>query len=129
MTEINLIKEELNENLSGEEEEGQLAIDVYQTPTDIIVEAPIAGVKTEDLDISITTDSVMIKGKRSKERKVADEDFFYQECYWGKFSRLINLPQEIEAEKADANLKDGVLTIKLPKLNRQKTKKLKIKTE
>ncbi|MEK9170561.1 MAG: Hsp20/alpha crystallin family protein, partial [Patescibacteria group bacterium] len=110
-----------------EEGEGQLAIDVYQAPDEIIVESTIAGVDPEDLDIDITPESVTIRGKRVKEKKVQDEDYFYQECYWGKFSRSIILPQEIDPENAVATLKNGVLMIKMPKLNRQKSKKLKVK--
>lgn len=109
-----------------EEGEGQLTIDVYQNADEIIVESPIAGVKPEDLDISITSESVTIKGSREKERRIKDEDYFYQECYWGKFSRSIILPQEVDAEKAEATVKNGVLTIRLPKLNRQRSKKLKV---
>jgi HSP20 family protein len=109
-----------------EEGEGQLTIDVYQNTDEIIVESPIAGVKPEDLDISITSESVTIKGSREKERRIKDEDYFYQECYWGKFSRSIILPQEVDAEKAEATVKNGVLTIRLPKLNRQRSKKLKV---
>ncbi|MBU4348322.1 Hsp20/alpha crystallin family protein [Patescibacteria group bacterium] len=110
-----------------EEDEGQLTIDVYQSPNDIMIESTIAGVKPEDLDISITNESVTIRGKREKEKTVKDEDYFYQECYWGKFSRSIILPQEIDSEKSVASIKNGILIIKLPKLNRQKTKKLKVK--
>lgn len=109
-----------------EEGEGQLSIDVYQTPTEIVVESTIAGVKPEDLDIDITNESVTIKGRRVKETRVSDEDYFYQECYWGKFSRSIILPQEVDAENAEASLKNGVLTIRLPKIDRQKSKKLKV---
>lgn len=112
-----------------EEDEGQLTIDVYQTPEEIIVESPIAGVNPEDLDISITNESITVRGKRNKERKVAEEDYFYQECYWGKFSRSVILPQEVDAERAEATIKNGVLTIRLPKLNRQKSRKLKVKPE
>jgi HSP20 family protein len=110
-----------------EEGEGQLTIDVYQTPEEIVVESTIAGVKPEDLDISITSEAVTIRGKREKQETVQDEDYFYQECYWGKFSRSIILPQEIDSDKAVASIKNGILTIRLPKLNRQKTKKLKVK--
>jgi len=110
-----------------EEGEGQLTIDVYQTPEEVVVESTIAGVKPEDLDISITNEAVTIRGKREKTETIKDEDYFYQECYWGKFSRSIILPQEIDADKAVAALKNGILIIRLPKLNRQKTKKLKIK--
>ena len=109
-----------------EEGEGQLTIDVYQTPTEIIVESTIAGVNPEDLDIDITNESVTIRGKRTKERKISDEDYFYQECYWGKFSRSVILPQEVDSDAAVASLKNGVLNIRLPKINRQKSKKLKV---
>lgn len=112
-----------------EEGEGQLTIDVYQTSDEIIIESPIAGVRPENLDVSITTESVTITGKREKERKVKEEDYFYQECYWGRFSRSIILPQEVDAEKAEATVKNGVLTIRLPKLNRQRSKKLKVQSE
>ena len=118
-----------NESADGifEEGEGQLTIDVYQTPDEIVIESTIAGVKPEDLDISITNEAVVIHGKREKTETIKDEDYFYQECYWGKFSRSIILPQEVDADKAVASLKNGILLIKLPKLNREKTKKLKVK--
>ena len=112
-----------------EEGEGQLTIDVYQTPEEIVVESTIAGVNPDDLDIDITNEAVTIRGKRSKEKRIADEDYFYQECYWGKFCRSIILPQEVDAENAEAKIKNGVLTIHLPKLNRQKSKKVKVKFE
>lgn len=126
----NLVTEEEKENeVEGifEEGEGQLTIDVYQNPDEVVVESTIAGVKPEDLDIAITNEAVTIRGKREKTETIKDEDYFYQECYWGKFSRSIILPQEIDADKAVASLKNGILMIRLPKLNRQKTKKLKIK--
>lgn len=110
-----------------DEGEGQLAIDVYQKPDEIIIESAIAGAKEEDLDISINNESVTIRGKREKETKIKDEDYFYQECYWGRFSRTIILPQEIDPEKSTAVLKNGILTIHLPKLNRQKSKKIKVR--
>ncbi|MFA5386292.1 MAG: Hsp20/alpha crystallin family protein [Candidatus Paceibacterota bacterium] len=110
-----------------DESEGQLTIDVYQTPTSIIVESALAGVNAEELDIAITAESVSIRGKREKIEKVEEKDYLYQECYWGRFSRSIILPQEIDPDRAQASLKNGVLKIVLPKLNKQKTKKLKVK--
>lgn len=110
-----------------EEGEGQLAIDVYQTPDEIVVESTIAGVDPDDLDIDINPESVTVRGKRVKEKKVQDEDYFYQECYWGKFSRSIILPQEVDPENSTASLKNGVLIIRMPKLNRKKSTKLKVK--
>lgn len=108
------------------EAEGQLTIDVHQTPTHIIVESTIAGVKEDDLDIEITSESVTIRGVRAHEEEIKDEDYIYQECFWGRFSRSVILPQEVDPDKAEATLKNGVLKIKLPKINREKSKKLKV---
>ncbi len=112
-----------------DEDEGQLTIDLYQTTDEIVLESPIAGVKSEDLDIAITSESVTIKGKREKDRRIKEEDYFYQECYWGRFARSIILPQEVDAEKSEAAIKNGVLVIRLPKLNRQRSKKIKVQAE
>ncbi len=109
-----------------DEGEGQLTIDVYQTPEEIVVESTIAGVDPENLDVDISPESVTIRGKREKERKISDEDYFYQECYWGRFSRSVILPQEIDPEKSAATLKNGVLTVHMPKVDRKKSKKLKV---
>ncbi|HEY4496968.1 MAG TPA: Hsp20/alpha crystallin family protein [Candidatus Paceibacterota bacterium] len=112
-----------------EEGEGQLTVDVYQTQDDIVVESTIAGIKPEDIDIEVTNESITIKGDRHREEAVSDRDYFYRECFWGKFSRSIILPQEVDPDKAHSSLKNGVLTIKLPKIHRNKSKKLKIKSE
>ncbi len=112
-----------------DESAGQLTIDVFQTPTEIVVESPIAGVSPDDLDIAITSETVTIKGKRERSEHIRSEDYVYQECYWGKFSRSVTLPSEVDADNAEANIKNGVLTIRLPKLNRSKSKKLKVKSE
>ncbi|MDP1719121.1 MAG: Hsp20/alpha crystallin family protein [bacterium] len=112
-----------------DDDEGQLTIDLYQNSDEIILESPIAGVKPEDLDIAITSESVTIRGKREKEKRIKDEDYFYQECYWGRFARSIILPQEVDAEKSEAAIKNGVLVIRLPKLNRQRSKKIKVQAE
>lgn len=114
---------------SSEEAEGQLTIDVYQTPTEIVIQSTIAGVEPEDLDISITNDMITIRGRRQKQEEVKNEDYFYQECYWGNFSRSVILPVDIDADKAVASLKNGILTIRLPKAEKIRTKKIKIKTE
>jgi len=113
----------------SDEGEGQLTIDVYQNAEEIIVESPIAGVSPEDLDISVTSDSVTIRGKRQREHSVHKKDYLYQECYWGAFSRSVILPQEVDADKADASMKNGVLRIKIPKLNKQRNQKVKVKLD
>ncbi len=106
--------------------EGQLTIDVYQTPADIVIKSTIAGVNPDDLDITITNDMVTIKGKREKDEIIQNGDYYYQECYWGSFSRSVILPVDVEAEKAEASLKNGILTIRLPKIEKIKTKKIKV---
>ncbi|HVO28679.1 MAG TPA: Hsp20/alpha crystallin family protein [Candidatus Paceibacterota bacterium] len=109
--------------------EGQLTVDVYQTPDDIVVESAIAGVRPEDIDVSVTTDSISIKGARHREETVRDEDYLYQECYWGRFARSIILPQEVDPENAEVTFRNGILTVRLPKVNKKKTRKLKVRID
>ena len=111
-----------------EETVGELAVDVYQTPSHIIVKAMIAGVRPEDLDVSITRDMVTIKGKRERSSEGQSGDFFFQELYWGAFSRTIVLQQEVDMEEAEAIEKHGLLIIKLPKLDTGRQAKLKVKS-
>lgn len=111
------------------EPEGQLTVDVYQTPTDIVVESAIAGVQPDDLDITVTTDSISIRGTRAREKHVRDEDYLYQECYWGKFARSIILPQEVDPENAEVTFKNGILTVHLPKASKKKTRKLRVQVD
>ncbi len=108
--------------------EGQLTVDVYQTPNEIIVKTMVAGVRPEDLDIAITRDMVTVKGKRESERSISDEDYFHKELYWGSFSRTILLPAEVDVEEAEATEKHGLLTIRLPKVNKDKQAKLRVRT-
>lgn len=98
-----------------DEVEGQLSVDVFQTDDAIVVKSTIAGVHPDDLELFLNRDMLTIRGKRSHEEKVEDKDFFLRECYWGKFSRTIILPSDVRADETRASLKDGVLTIVLPK--------------
>lgn len=106
--------------------EGTLNIDLYQTKDNVIIKSTIAGVKPENLDITIANDMVTIKGERTKAEKIPAEDYFYQECYWGGFSRSVILPVDIDSESVEADLKDGILTVILPKAAKAKTKKIKV---
>jgi len=112
--------------LEEELEEGQLSVDVFQDKNNVIIKSTIAGVEPEDIDISFENDMITIRGKRSKVRTINEEDYFYQECYWGGFSRSIILPIEIQSDKINASIRNGVLTIKLPKA---KKKDIGIKVE
>lgn len=110
-----------------DEAEGQLTVDVYQDADNIIVQSTVAGVDTDNLEVNITNESVTIRGKRERMEKISEKDYFYQECFWGKFSRSIILPMEVDPEESTAALKNGVLTVTMPKMNRRKAKKLKVK--
>jgi len=113
-----------------EDYEGQLAVDVYQTDNEVVLKAPIAGVRPEDLEISITDEVINIKGERRATEEISRDNFFAQECYWGAFSRSYILPVAVASEKAEASLdKSGILTIRIPKLEKTKTKTIEIKTE
>ncbi len=111
------------------EEEGQLAVDVFQTPEEIVIQSVVAGVKPDDLDVSMAQDMITIRGKRHRHHEVSTEDCFYQELYWGGFSRSILLPQEVDPEIAEATLKNGLLTVRLPKLDKNRIQKLRVKNE
>ncbi|MFA5870677.1 MAG: Hsp20/alpha crystallin family protein [Candidatus Paceibacterota bacterium] len=113
----------------ADEIEGQLTVDVYQDNDDIVVQSTVAGVSPDDLDIHITPESVTVKGSREKSQKIEDKDYFYQECFWGRFSRSVILPVEVDPEKSTAIVKNGVLTVRMPRLNRQKGKKVKVKVD
>lgn len=109
--------------------EGHLTIDVYQSGDSIVIESAIAGIDSEDLDIAITSESVQIKGRREKKEKIKKNDYLYQECFWGKFSRLIILPQEVDPDRAQASLKNGILKIVLPKVSKSAGRKLRVKLD
>jgi HSP20 family protein len=110
-----------------EQAEGQLAVDVYQTKDNVVIKAPIAGVTADRLDIEVAEDIVNIRGERVEDKEVDREHYYVQECYWGSFSRSVILPTSTMAEKASAALKDGVLTITIPKVAQDKVKKIKVK--
>lgn len=121
-------KNENEETILEDQEEGQLAIDMCQTPTEIVIKTMVAGVKPEDLDIAITRDMVTIRGKRMESYEANENDFFHKELYWGSFSRTIVLPVEIEIEEAEAAEKHGLLTLILPKIDKNRQSKLKVRT-
>ncbi len=106
--------------------EGQLAVNVYQTQDDLVLQAAIAGVKADEIEVVIEDDMVVVKGNRINPLQETG-DYFIEECYWGQFSRKVILPVEVDSGRADATMKDGVLAIRIPKIQREKKKKLTIK--
>lgn len=107
--------------------EGALNIDMYQTKDNVIIKSTIAGVRPDDIDITVANDMVTISGSRKREERISDDDYFYQECYWGGFSRSVIVPVDIDSEHIEADLKDGILTVVVPKAAKAKTKKVKVK--
>lgn len=111
-----------------ENDEAELTVDVYQTPTDIVVQSMVAGVTPEDLELTIGRDTVIIRGKREENRSIDEENFSIKELYWGKFARTIALPAEVEPEEAEATERHGLLTLKIRKVDKQKKNSIKVKS-
>ena len=123
------VQDKKNSNwIEEENEEAELAVDVYQTPTDIVIQTMVAGVRPEDLELSISRDIITIIGKREEHRNIDEENYFTKELYWGKFSRTISLSQEVEPEEVEATEKHGLLTIRLQKVDKDKTNNIKVRS-
>lgn len=116
-----------DESWAPEEPAGELAVDIYQTPDSIVVKALVAGVHPASIDIALTREMLTISGQRSDEREVEDENYFQRELYWGSFSRTILLPEEVDVDMAEATEKHGILMIRLPKINKKRQTKLKVR--
>tara|TARA_B100000508_G_scaffold60333_1_gene47288 strand:+ start:329088 stop:329615 length:528 start_codon:yes stop_codon:yes gene_type:complete len=119
---------EMEEEEPENEAEGQLPVDVYQSTNEIVIRAFVAGVRADMLDLSITRDMVTISGAREAREEVDAADYFHKELYWGSFSRTILLPQEVDVDASTASAKDGLLTLILPKLDKARQTKLKVKS-
>ncbi|MHB8710017.1 MAG: Hsp20/alpha crystallin family protein [Minisyncoccota bacterium] len=111
----------------SQKSEGQLPVDVHQTVSDIVIRAFVAGVRPDELSISISRDMVEIAGSRMEREQVSGPDYFTRELFWGSFSRAILLPQEIDVDASSASAKDGLLTVILPRLDKTKQTKLRVK--
>lgn len=114
--------------LEEDHSEGQLPVDVYQTATEIVIRTFIAGVRPDEISLSLSRDMVVIEGAREERDAVTDQDYFIRELFWGSFSRTILLPQEVDVDNASAGAKDGLLTIVMPKLDKSRQTKLKVKS-
>ena len=111
-----------------EPQEGELPVDMYQTGDSIVIRALVAGVSPDDLDISITRDMVTVRGLREEIQEAPDEDYYHRELFWGSFSRTLLLPEEVLIDEADAKEKHGLLEIVLPKVDKDRSTKLKVKS-
>jgi HSP20 family protein len=100
---------------------------MYQTDEELVIQSPIAGIKSEDLSLYLEGDVLFIEGERKKPTEEKG-DYFLQECYWGKFSRKIVLPVEINPDKISATFRDGILTIRIQKISKERKRKILIKS-
>ena len=105
---------------------GQLAVDVYETREKLLVKGRVAGVNKSDLDVSISDNTLTIRGTLSAGNEDGVENYFLQECYWGEFSRSLVLPVPVKEDEIEAVLKDGVLTISFSKVKQDTVKKIEI---
>lgn len=112
----------------NEDEPGELAVDVYQTPDSIVVKALVSGIHPSSIDISLTREMITISGMRQDEREVEDDYYFQRELYWGSFSRTILLPEEVDVDMAEASERHGILMIRLPKINKKREAKIKVRS-
>ena len=117
-----------NHWIEEENDEAELSVDVYQTPTDIIIQTMVAGVKPEDLELSIARDMITIRGQREESRTIDEDNYFTKELYWGRFSRTISLQAEVEPEEVEATEKHGLLTIKLQKVDKEKKNSVRVRS-
>ena len=122
------VEEELNELIEEDAVDGELPVDVYNRENEIIVKTMVAGIRPENLDIDITRSMVSIKGTRQVSEEVDEKDYYHKELYWGTFARTVTLPEEIDVEESEATEKNGLLTIRLPKIDKAKQNKLKVKS-
>lgn len=121
-----------SEESTLEEEEGsadgELPIDMYETDDSIVIQAFVAGVRPDDLDIMITRDSVTIRGSRLQEHHILDEDYGHKELFWGSFARKVTLPDEVVIDEAEAHERHGLLQLTLPRLDKHRSARLNIKS-
>lgn len=101
-------------------DEGRLAVDVFETDKDIVAVTAIAGVEPENIEVFVHNDMLTIRGRRHNECEAGDRDYLVRECHWGSFSRSLILPTEVDAEAIAATLKNGVLSVRMPKIHRSK---------
>lgn len=131
MSKLSLEREQHVPVYEDEEEpvsvDGQLAIDVFETPVDVIVKTMIPGVRKEEVDISLSRDMLTIRGERKDEKTISEDNYHYRELYWGTFSRTLKLPHEVDIDRAEATENQGMLTIRLPRVDKEKQAKIKVK--
>jgi HSP20 family protein len=102
------------------------AIEIKQTDADVILRAELPGVTAEDLDVQVTRNAVSIAGEHRYEKRSEEKSYFRSELRYGKFQRIVPLPAKVQNDQVKADLKDGVLTLTLPKIEDERRKVFKV---
>jgi HSP20 family protein len=103
-----------------------MALDVYETKEQVVIKAALPGVKPEETEVTITGDTLTIRGESKEEKEIKEEDYIRKERHFGSFARSVTLPAGLEADKAEATFQNGVLTLKIPKSEQVKPKSIKV---
>lgn len=109
--------------------EGLMALDVYETETSVVVKAQIPGVKPEDIQVSVTGDTLSIKAEVKEDKEIKRESYLRQERRMGACCRTVTLPEGLQTDQAEADYADGVLTLVFPKAEEVKPKTIKVTTK
>jgi HSP20 family protein len=120
-----------NESFRNQPEESALttwapAVDIYETPNELVVKADLPDVNEKDIDVRVENNLLTIRGERKFEKSVSEENFLRVERTYGAFSRSFSLPNTVNAEKIGAEYKNGVLTVTLPKREESKPRQVKV---
>jgi len=106
-----------------------MALDVYETKEQVVIKAALPGVKPEETEVTITGDTLTIRGESKEEKEIEEENYIRKERHFGSFARSVTLPAGLEADKAEATFENGVLTLKIPKSEQVKPKSIKVKAK
>jgi HSP20 family protein len=110
-------------------EEIMPSVDIFEEKGDVVVKAELPGIKKEDIDVTLTDETITISGEKKKEEEVKKKDYYRWECSYGSFNRTFSLPAEVQPNKVKTKMKDGVLEIRIPKTEEAKKKEVKVKIE
>lgn len=105
------------------------SVDIFEDKGDVVVKAEMPGIRKEDIDITLTEDTITISGEKKIEEEMKKKDFYRRESSYGSFSRTFTLPSEVQTDKAKSMMKDGVLEIRIPRTEEAKKKEIKVKIE
>jgi HSP20 family protein len=102
-------------------------LDVHETADEIVVSAVLPGVRSEDVDVTITGQSLHLRGEFKADEKINRDQYLYRERRYGAFSRTLQLPVRVEGDRAEATFADGILTLRIPKADEVKPRQIQIK--